>query len=88
MSGDVCDRFPVPVPEVPVEDEESEVEEPCDGCEEYRIGVRDGLCPKCAREWELTQMARDPYERGDREYHEIVSGDRRRPLHWPARRTG
>ena len=57
MSGDVCDRFPVAVPEVPAEDEEPEELQPCDGCEEYRTGVRDGLCPECERKHELWRTA-------------------------------
>ena len=56
MDRDVCDRFPVEMTHLP-DDEEPEVEEPCEGCESMQTDVRDGLCPECRRKDELTQMA-------------------------------
>ena len=57
MDRDVCDRFPRDLPALPVDDDEPEVEEPCDGCESMQLDVRGGLCPMCRRNDELSQMA-------------------------------
>ena len=46
-----CDRFELP-DEPFDEDEEPETLESCEGCEEYKAGVVDGLCPKCADEYD------------------------------------